>query len=449
MKFKGGLLVQSRSIIKAAEILQSKTAPDLENQNLLLWFLGLMTMRGKGVLLYDGTIDGKVENNTDTAISSLGLHDCIRPDHDAGLLEEPPVTAWEKALRSGAVERVLESPPPIPKEFPPVESAAELPWLVQWDEVLQEFGRGIKGSQFKELLLNKQLRGNKLLAGLAKCSQVMGPENSGASKVIERWSKSSIEERYLLASGLINGAFRPFLLVSMANESGSVALLEEELFRTFTRYEHSVVRTALNVILKASAEKVDVTEDCLVDDEPDLILLAGLKVLREVHPQKGPMALLEKARDLAKQDTCLSQFFHSIVLKSAGLRAQHPQELVEEMNAIKTDLTHSGLCVKVPAPRKWLNTINRNMPDIAQCLGTLGSAAAAQLFTKDFLTFSTAGILGGQAAKEVTTKLVACFSPQTDKADIDAAASAWGKLSTQWINDDQVRRDIGKFWHAR
>ncbi len=441
--------MQSRSIIKASDTFRSETAPDTEKQNHLLCFLGLLAMRGKGVLLYDGTIDGMVKNPTDDAISSLGLQEHIRPDHSAGILEEPPVAAWKKALLSGAVERVLENPPPISKEFPSVDEAASLKWLGQWDEVLQEFDKGIKSSEFKELLHNKELRGNKLLAGLAKCSQELGPEDSGVSRIIEQWSKSSIEKRYLLAAGLINGAFRPFLLVSMANESGSVALLEEAIFRTFTRYEHSVVSTALNAILKASAKKVDVTEDCLVVDEPDLILLAGLKVLKEADPRKGPMALIEKANEIAKQDTCLNPFFHSIVLKSADLRPQHPQEFVEQLNVIKTELTYSGLCLKVSGRRKWINTINRHMPDIAKSLGTIASGAGAHLFCEDFLASSVVGILGGQAAKEVTTKLVARFSPESDKADLDVAASTWGKLTKQWLNHEQIERDVSKFWNVR
>lgn len=403
------------------------------------------------VLRYDGTVEERLTGNaTDEAISALRLHGHIVPDHDAGLREELPAAAWKKALVSEEVRRVLESPPPIPKEFPQVDQAASQRWLVTWDEVLHEIGRGDGGTQFNELLRNKGLLGNKLLAGMVRCSQEIGAEEAGVTGIIRQWDRSSIEERYLLCSGLINNAFRPFLLVSMANQSGSLAVLEKAAFQTFTQMEFSLVTKVAASILKAHAAEVDVTEECLVDEEPDLILLAGLKVLKEADPRQGPHSLIQQALAIASKNDCLPQFFQSIVLKSADLRPQHPQDLVGHLNEIKLDLKHSGLCAKIPFHRRWLNTINPHVADIVIEEGkSLGPVAIlyclGQAFGQDPNVSFPASVTGGIIAKKVMNWLEKRV-PNADKSDIDAAAAAWSGLSAQWINTDQVQRDFAKFW---
>jgi hypothetical protein len=59
------------------------------------------------------------------------------------------------------------------------------------------------------------------------------------------------------------------------------------------------------------------------------------------------------------------------------------------------------------------------------------------------------GVIAGQAAKEIINRLVNHFSSQADNVDIDAAASAWGKLSMKWINTEQVQSKVAEFWSAR
>jgi len=453
MKFTGDLFVQARTIKKAADIIQSLNAPNVAEQNHLLWFLGLVAIRGLSVLRYDGTVEEKLDGSvTDEAISALSLHGHIVPDHNAGIRDEPPIMAWKKATLSGEVGRVMKNPPPIPIEFPQLDQAASQDWLSKWDEVLHEIGQGDSDSQFKELLSNRGLRGNKLLAGMVKYSQEVGLEEAGVTRIVKQWDKSTIEERYLLSSGLINNAFRPFLLVSMANQSGSLALLEERAFRSFNRLEFSLVTKAAAAILKAQVAEVDVSEESLVDDEPDLILLAGLQVLKKADPRQGPHSLIEKALEIARENACLPQFFQSIVLKSADLRPQHPAELVQHLEQIKTDLKHSGLCAKIPATRKWLNTINRHVPDIAIDGGkSLGPASITyvlgQVLGQDPWVSISVAAAGGIFAKEVMDRL-GRHLPKADKFDLDAAASAWSNLSNQWLNAEQVKRDFVKFWNA-
>lgn len=453
MKFTGDLFVQARSIQKAANILQSNVAPSTAQQTELLWFLGLVAIRGPRVLRYDSTVDeNQAGSVTDRAITALDMQGYISPDHDAGVHEDLPATAWKKAMLSEEVRRVLEKPPPIPKEFPQADQAASQRWLVTWDEVLHEIGKGDASAQFKELLRNRGLRGNKLLAGMARCSQEMGTEESGVADIVRQWDRSDIMERYLLASGLINNAFRPFLLVSMANQTGSLAVLEDAAFRTFTQLEFSLVTKAATSILKAQAHKVDVSEECLVDEEPDVILLAGLKVLKETNPRQGPLSLIETAQRIAKNNECLPQFFQSIVLKSANLRLQHSEDLVKHLNEIKTDLIHSGLCAKTPFPRRWLNTINRYVPDvIIDASKSFGPAATiyflGQAFGQDPTASFTASATGGILAKTAMNWLEKHI-PGTEKSDIDAAANTWNGLSAQWLNSDQVQRDFSKFWNA-
>lgn len=453
MKFTGDLFVQVRSIKKAADLIQSPNSPNAEGRNHLLWFLGLVVMRGHRVLRYDSTVEANLAaGEVDAAVTALRLHGPIEPDHHAGMQPALPVAAWKKAIVSGEVGRVLESPPPIPREFPQVDEASSQRWLGTWSEVLHQIGKGDADAQFKELMSNRGLRGNKLLAGMTKCSQEVGPEMAGVTQIVQQWDKSSVQERYLLSSGLINCAFRPFLLVSMANHIGSLALLEEPAFRAFSRLEFSLVTMAATAILKAQSHNVDVTDECLLDDEPDLILLAGLKVLKEADPRRGPYALIEKALAIAEDNLCLPQYFQSIVLKSANLVQKHPVDLVNQLNELKTELKHSGLCSKIPVTRRWLNTISPHASDIVIDLAKrLGPSASifclGQALEQDPFVSYIAGETAGVMARRVMNWVEKHF-PNADNADIDAAASAWSNLSIQWINAAQVERDFSRFWNA-
>ena len=402
-KFRGGILIQARTLLVLDKAFRNAAAPDADAQRELLSFLGCLVLVGKSDLMVEGTIGERDGDKLRSAIERLGLTDKVQwLAPGTGKIADASRQAIDVVRLAGSWNSLLGGTAAKDWRLAQEEPAEVAQWLRETDAIVKHL-RSVTGKPAEALALADHLasrdyvhlRGNKMLSGLAILESLDEDGSKQLSSFVTSYEAAPEENRYGMLSGLIN-EFRPPLLMAFAGIEGGVFAFSGN-FSSIVRYRQAVWQRALGQVLPQS---VGANPSGAIDQiYIEALARVGLLALHLARPSKGRMDLLSQARKLSEAPD-----YGAILRWIVGRQAdwQHPgsqsdTEIAEFLGDLAAQLKEKEFLASSGKKEKDLAVI---LPDTASAAGKSAVGEVA----KEALTVAAgagAGAAGGAIAGPV------------------------------------------------